>query len=443
LKELKEMGERSQYEISELIAAGKLVIGDGYRARNEELSSGGIPFARAGNINNGFQFSDADHFPEGSLHRVGNKVSQPGDVVFTSKGTVGRFAFVRPETPRFVYSPQLCFWRAVDKERIHPRFLYYWMHGREFFLQFKGVAGQTDMADYVSLTDQRRMHITLPDSREQRSIATVLGSLDDKIDLNQRMNETLEATASAIFKDWFVDFGPVRSKVERRQPYLAKEIWAIFPNGLDREDRPNGWGERPVYEIAEFVNGAAYKDMHFSPEREGLPVVKIVELKNGVTASTKFTITDLGNKYRIDTNEILLSWSGNPDTSIDTFIWCDGRAWLNQHIFRVRENGSATRAMIYFQLKQLKPVFAEIARNKQTTGLGHVTAADMKALKVCAPPSAVAIAYERIVGPVFERICSNLLENRTLERLRDLLLPKLMSGELRLGESEKLVEKVA
>src|ERR1019366_10229674 len=98
------MGERSRYEVSELIAAGQLVVGDGYRAKNDELSTDGIPFARAGNINKGFQFSDADHFPEANLNRVGNKISQPGDVVFTSKGTVGRFAFVRPETPRFVYS---------------------------------------------------------------------------------------------------------------------------------------------------------------------------------------------------------------------------------------------------------------------------------------------------------------------------------------------------
>lgn len=161
-------GERRKHQVCELIADGKLFIGDGYRAKNEELSSNGLPFARAGNINEGFRFDNADHFPEKNLVRVGNKVSQSGDVVFTSKGTVGRFAFVRSVTPRFVYSPQLCFWRSLDKDAIEPRFLYYWMFGREFFVQFQGVAGQTDMAEYVSLTDQRRMHITLPDPGERR-----------------------------------------------------------------------------------------------------------------------------------------------------------------------------------------------------------------------------------------------------------------------------------
>src|SRR5712692_5857957 len=178
------VSEWQRHEVADLISGGKLVVGDGYRAKNEELGNSGLPFARAGNINGGFQFADADRFPVKSLGRVGNKVSQPGDVVFTSKGTVGRFAFVRPDVPQFVYSPQLCFWRAQDQSLIDSRFLYYWMYGREFYVQFKGVAGQTDMAEYVSLTDQRRMHITLPDVREQRAIAGILGTLDDKIELN-------------------------------------------------------------------------------------------------------------------------------------------------------------------------------------------------------------------------------------------------------------------
>ncbi|MBO9322045.1 MAG: restriction endonuclease subunit S, partial [Roseiflexus sp.] len=176
-------GEWRRHSVSTLIERGALIVSDGYRAKNDELASSGLPFARAGNINNGFQFDDADHFPECSLPRVGNKVSQPGDVVFTSKGTVGRVAFVRPDTPRFVYSPQLCFWRSVDKDLIDPRFLYFWMYSHEFFVQYKGVAGQTDMAEYVSLSDQRRMHITLPPLPEQRAIAHILGTLDDKIEL--------------------------------------------------------------------------------------------------------------------------------------------------------------------------------------------------------------------------------------------------------------------
>ena len=283
--------------------------------------------------------------------------------------------------------------------------------------------------------------VLLPPINKQQEIAALLGALDDKIDLNRRMNDTLEAIARAFFKDWFVDFGPTRAKAEGRPPYLAPELWALFPEALDDADIPTGWDVRPVYEIASFINGAAYKNMHFSSNRDGFPVIRIAELKSGVTLQTQFTTTDLGERYKIQTGDILFSWSGNPDTSIDVFIWDGGLAWLNQHIFRVRDNGNADRSFIYFQLKELKPIFAEIARNKQTTGLGHVTAQDMKELMVCDPSRNVADTYNMIAGPIFSRIMANLLETRTLAQLRDLLLPKLMSGEIRLKDVEKAVEE--
>ena len=214
-------GNLRKHDVSDLINQKVLVIGDGYRAKNSELSKAGLPFARAGNISNGFQFSDADCFPEDQLHKVGEKNSRPGDTVFTSKGTVGRFAFVRKDTPQFVYSPQLSFWRSLNESILHPRFLYYWMSSEEFYIQFKSVAGQTDMAEYVSLRDQRQMHITLPPLPEQRAIAHVLGTLDDKIELNRRMNETLEEMARSLFKSWFVDFDPVRAKAALKQHALG------------------------------------------------------------------------------------------------------------------------------------------------------------------------------------------------------------------------------
>ncbi|WP_157068498.1 restriction endonuclease subunit S [Alicyclobacillus sendaiensis] len=116
------MSDWTTYRIDDLINKGVLSIGDGYRAKNAELSNSGLPFARAGNIKDGFDFKNADFYPIDKLDRVGDKVSRPGDVVFTSKGTVGRFAFVKEDTERFVYSPQLCYWRCLDRSVINPRF---------------------------------------------------------------------------------------------------------------------------------------------------------------------------------------------------------------------------------------------------------------------------------------------------------------------------------
>lgn len=270
-------------------------------------------------------------------------------------------------------------------------------------------------------------------------LVTLLQALDDKIDLNRRMNETLEEMSRAIFKDWFVDFGPTHAKMEGREPYLAPDIWALFPNRLDDEGKPEGMICESVIDQAEWVNGAAYKNMHFSNAEDALPVIKIAELKSGVTGQTNWTNTYLGERFLIEDGELLFSWSGNPDTSIDAFVWTGGKAWLNQHIFAVRENGRRSKAFLHTVLKYLKPEFAELARNKQTTGLGHVTKADMKRMQICIGSATVLRAFDEIISPIFERMVDLQLESRTLAQNRDLLLPKLMFGEIRVKDIESRV----
>jgi type I restriction enzyme S subunit len=245
----------------------------------------------------------------------------------------------------------------------------------------------------------------------QRAIASILGSLDDKIELNRRMNETLEALAQTLFKSWFID--PTR-------------------NGL-----PKGWTERALYDCADYINGAAFRNEHFSADRRGLPVIKIGELKDGINSQTKFCEIEREAKYRISSGEVLFSWSGSPDTSIDTFIWTEGDGWLNQHIFKIQFKQSLEKFFVYYLLRHLKPVFIEIARDKQTTGLGHVTAQDLKRLKVFFPTDDLLTEFNHLVQPLFQKYCSNLHESRTLAAMRDALLPKLISGELRALKQNK------
>jgi type I restriction enzyme S subunit len=286
----------------------------------------------------------------------------------------------------------------------------------------------------------------LPPIREQTAIARILGTLDDKIELNRQMNETLEATARALFKSWFVDFDPVRARTEASGDKLADSISNLFPDAFEESTAgaiPKGWAVVPVYDIAEFINGAAYRDFQPNQCREGLPIIKIAELKAGVTDQTAFSTIEMRERYRIDSGDILFSWSGNPDTSIDTFVWARGPAWLNQHIFKVVPPNRDSRAFVLMMLRFLRPVFAEIARNKQTTGLGHVTVADLKRLMVARPPNSVLLAWNRLVAPLIERSFGIQLENSTLTALRDTLLPKLISGELRVKVAEKIIEAVA
>jgi type I restriction enzyme S subunit len=249
------------------------------------------------------------------------------------------------------------------------------------------------------------------------------------------MNQTIERICGVLFQSWFVDFDPVRAKAARRNPTgMDAETAKLFPSALSEVEGlpvPKGWALQTMYDCAQYINGAAYRDFGFSPDRSGLPVIKIAELKAGVTAQTRFTLTDMGDRYRIDTGDILFSWSGNPDTSIDTFVWTGGPAWLNQHIFKVVTKDRAHKIFVYYLLRRLRPDFAEIARNKQTTGLGHVTVQDMKCLQVVVPPTLLLAAFEKHAGALFDRYFSNLQMSSTLAETRDALLQKLLSGALR------------
>lgn len=271
-------------------------------------------------------------------------------------------------------------------------------------------------------------------------IVSLVQNIEDKLELNRRMNEKLEEMAQAIFRDWFVDFGPVRRAQAGltdaqaimggmiQDPARAAFLAALFPSAFTQDGLPTGWTKEPLLDQAHWINGAAYKNMHFVSKGTGLPVIKIAELKTGISDQTKFTNTDLGSKYRINNGELLFSWSGNPDTSIDAFIWIGGAAWLNQHIFAVRDNGKMDKATLHTLLKWLMPQFAELARNKQTTGLGHVTKDDMKRLLIVKSSESVAAAFSTFVEPIFERIVSTLYENQTLCETRNYLLPFLIFG---------------
>jgi type I restriction enzyme S subunit len=324
------------------------------------------------------------------------------------------------------------------------RFIYYLTRSEVFreiaISRMEGTSGRQ------RVSWQQIASIEIPDLRpdERKEIGDILGLLDDKIELNRRIAATLEEMARALYRSWFVDFDPVKAKAEGRAPaFMDEATAALFPDRFGDDGLPEGWKTQFLLDQSLWVNGAAYKDMHFSDAPDALPVIKIAELKAGITGNTKFTATDLGEKFRITRGELLFSWSGNPDTSIDAFIWSLGEAWLNQHIFAVRPNGRMSKAMLFTCLRFFKPEMAEIARNKQTTGLGHITRKDLEAFPVSVAPRPVMSAFDERLFPIFDRYCECLFETQTLKELRDTLLPKLMSGELRVGEARDQIEEVA
>ena len=415
----------------DLIADGSLSIGDGYRAKNSELSTSGLPFARAGNIDGGFQFDHADRFPEQDLAKVGDKVSQPSDVVFTSKGTVGRLAFVRETTPRFVYAPQLCFWRSLAPDVIDARWLYYWMCGGEFRQQIAGVKGQTDMADYVSLTDQRQMTITLPPTSIQRVIAGVLGALDDKIEQNRRTARALERLARVIFRAWFVDFEAVKAKAAGATsfPSMPQPVFDALPSDfVDSKvgPLPEGWELKPLATIATFLNGLALQKYAPRGDGEDLRVIKITQLRKGSVENAAWANSDVAEQYVIGDGDLLFSWSG----TLEVKFWFGGKGALNQHLFKVTSSHFPSW-FCFLWIRQHLPWFRAIAASKATT-MGHIKRGHLQETLVVVPPDEALHEANEVIGPIHDLFGKLMIESRKLAATRDVLLPKLLSGEVRL-----------
>ena len=434
-----------EWAVRELIDSGALEIGDGYRAKNTELSDSGLPFARAGNIRDGFRFDDADCFPVENLHRVKNKASIPGDVVFTSKGTVGRFAFVREHTPRFVYSPQLCFWRSLDTALIDPHYLFYWMSGPEFFRQFKEVSGQTDMAEFVSLRDQRDMRITLPPVREQRAIARALGALDDRIELNRRMNATLEAMARALFQSWFVDFDPVRAKMEGRDTGLPKEIADLFPDRLVDSAigrAPEGWNVGVLSDAVKLLNGGTPRTSVARFWDGDIPwyTAKDAPAPHDVfVLDTERTITRAG----IDGSATIVL---PPRTTVITArgtvgrLACLGRAMaMNQTCYGVRGADGYRDYFVYWLVRRM---VEELRTRTHGTIFDTITRQTFTLVGLALPPTSVANAFEHGITPIMDRLLANLHQTSAITALRDTLLPRLLAGELRVDRPDMLARGI-
>ncbi|MEK6621634.1 MAG: restriction endonuclease subunit S, partial [Planctomycetota bacterium] len=226
-------------------------------------------------------------------------------------------------------------------------------------------------------------------------------------------------------KEWFVDFRFPGSTGEMQD----SELGPI----------PKGWRVKSLYDTASFVNGSAFREIDFSSDHSGLPIIKITELKDGISNQTKFTEKACEKKYKIRNGEILFSWSGSPDTSIDTFVWTNGPAWLNQHVFKVIPHCPFEKDFIYHLLRFLKPIFIEIARDKQITGLGHVTVQDMKRMQVVYPPDSIIHTFQITAAAFLEKVIINSQQSATLTAIRDELLPKLINGEVRVETKDALL----
>lgn len=409
------------------------------RPRKDEFSDVGMAFIRAADMSDGaILFDTAEKIDERGQARVRKGIGQPGDILISHKGTIGRVGRAPKDCPPFVCSPQTTFWRVEDPERLDRGYLFALLRSSGFQAEFEVRSGETDMAGYVSLTSQRALEVTLPPIGVQREIAAILGALDDKIELNRKTAATLEAMARALYRSWFVDFDPVWAKTEGRPPaHMDPATAAVFPDSFGDDGLPAGWEVKSLSSIATFLNGAALQKFPPVEGEDSLPVIKIAELRNGVTANSNRASVDLPAKYRIHDGDVLFSWSG----SLLQKVWTDGSGALNQHLFKVSSD-LVPKWFHFFAVDQHMEDFRQIAHSKATT-MGHIQRHHLDEAMVSLPADEIISAADRIMSPLFEKFVTLELENKTLATLRDTLLPRLMSGEMRLGEAREQVEAVA
>lgn len=297
--------------------------------------------------------------------------------------------------------------------------------------------GEIDDGSPIPSTTRSAVYVRdfdVPPLPEQRAIAATLGALDDKIELNRKMNVTLEAMARALFRDWFVDFGPTRAKMAGTAPYLSDDLWSLFPNRLDDDGKPEGWLTRPLDEIADFLNGLALQKFPGENEADSLPVIKIAELRNGISANSNRASRKLPTQYVIHDGDFLFSWSG----SLLAKFWTGGEGALNQHLFKVTSGRYPDWFFSEWVQHHLED-FQIIAASKATT-MGHIQRGHLKAAKTMCPPAHVIERMGGMMAPLIDRIIHNELESCTLAQTRELLLPRLLSGELQVAEVEQMVE---
>ena len=371
----------------------------------------GIPILRVNNFGaSGLSTDDvlrvdpsiAQKYPRSKLHG--------GELLVTLVGSVGQVA---------IAPTNLAGWnvaRAVGVVPIADPVMTKWA---SYVLRsgpaqaFLGQRANTTVQTTVNLRDLALLPIPLLPRDELEAVIVVLSALDDKIELNRRMSETLEAQARALFRDWFVDFGPVKAKMAGDTPYLAPDLWSLFPNRLDDDGVPEGWASISVGDVASLRGG---KQLLKSEIADNGPVPVY-----GGAGIMGFTKDGNAEGYVITV--------GRVGAYCGQFFSHRGTAWVNNNASLIAPNQGVSGEWLFLALKEL-----DIETIRKGAAQPFVSNGDIAKLKLIWPSTEVMEAFLDLAGPLIRRQEVNLIGNKALGQTRDLLLPKLMSGEIRVGE---------
>ena len=378
----------------------------------------------------GFNFITDEH-----AARLANANVERGDVILTHRGNIGQVSYIPDDSMfvRYIVS-QSQFYMRCDRSRVIPKFVALYFTCPEGQHQLLANASQMGVPSIAQpVTYLRTLKIPLPPLPEQRSIAHVLCTLDDKIELNRRMNATLEAMARALFRSWFVDFDPVRAKMEGRDTGLPKDIADLFPDRLvDSElgDIPQGWLVRTLGELChkpQYGYTASARSQPVGPR-----FLRITDINKNPWVSwsrvpyCEATDDEL-SKYRLRKGDVLIARMADPGHGI--LVEEDVEAVFASYLIRFRPIENRDARFLQYWLKS--DAYWQLVRG-QAAGTTRVSlnAKVLGLFPLVVPPNGVASAFARVVGALRDRLMLSATEMQLLADLRDTLLPKLVSGQL-------------
>ncbi len=424
-----------------------LKIGSGATPRGGKdayLEAGPFSLIRSQNIlNERFSHRGLAFISQDQADQLSNVEVLEGDVLLNITGdSVARVCQVDPTVLPARVNQHVAIIRPNPKV-ISAQFLRYYLVSNEMQTYMLGLAASG--ATRNALTKGMIEDFTIPNIpiAIQRKVASVLGSLDDKIESSRKLNETLEDMARALFRDWFVDFGPTRATMEGREPYLSADLWSLFPDRLDEEQRPVNWKASRLGNFTDLQNGFAFKSSDWLPQ--GIPVVKIGSVKPSLVdiEQVSYISAELAlerNAFRLRVGDVLVGLTGYVGET-GRVPPTDNAPLLNQRVGRFSTDG-AFSPFVYACVRDSSfKIFAEAKAHGSAQP--NVSTRDLLDFPVVDPGPAALHAFNQIVGPLFEKSLANAGEIASLMSTRDYLLLKLMSGEITVRDAEKSVSEAA
>lgn len=421
-------------------------IGSGATPRGGKesyLKTGPFSLIRSQNVhNNIFLKSGLAFISEEQASQLQNVEVKSNDVLLNITGdSVARVCQVPDDVLPARVNQHVAIIRPEPTKLFH-KYLHYFLVNSQMqsYMLSLASAGATRNA----LTKTMIENFELPNIHisEQKAIASVLSALDDKIENNNRMNKTLEEITHTIFKSWFIDFDPVHAKVAGNAPaHMDSETAALFPSLFSDDGLPVGWNKKTLGDFIEIQNGYAFKSNDWTDE--GIPVVKIGSVKPSIVdlSNCSFISAELAEQkrnFQLRVGDILIGLTGYVG-EVGRVPPADKMPMLNQRVGRVVFKRESFEPFVYAAMRL--PEFKSYAESQSHgSAQANVSTKQLQGYPVVVADNLLIQKFNEVLKSYFEKILTNSAENQILAELRDTLLPKLMSGEIRVKDTKREVE---